>query len=190
MTVFEIKPSSLSNGELAAAWFDNEQRIWDDPRLHRVGSLAGDWDSPPFKLFRVAERGVTDVLFNPNALAVSSRVREELRPFSELEFLPIAVEGCGPFFVVHVTATVEVSVGFSTRRASPPSGNIVELSEFPPGYVPPTSFFRVRQPADSSGGRAGYCLRAIYANETGAAAVEAACGAYLSARQLRERVPS
>jgi hypothetical protein len=190
MTIFEIKPSSLPNGEFAAAWFDNEQRTWEDERLHKIGALGGEWASPRLKLFRAAERGVTDVLFNPNALAVSSRVREELRRFPELEFLPIAVEGCGPFFVVHVTAAIEVSVGFSVRRAPPPSGNIVELSEFPVGYTPPASFFRVRQPADSAGGRAGYCLRAMYANKEGADAVEAACGAYLSARPLRERVPS
>jgi hypothetical protein len=190
MTIFAIKPSSLSNGEFAAAWFDDEQRIWDDERLHKVAVFGGEWSAPRFKLFRVAERGVTDVLFNPNALAVSARVREELRRFRELEFLPFAVEGYGSFFVVHVTATVEVSVGFSVRRAPPPSGNIVELSEFPVGYASATSFFRVRQPADSAGGRAGHCLRAMYANKEAADAVEAACGGYLSAHPLRERMPS
>jgi hypothetical protein len=190
MTIFEIEPSSLPNGEFAASWFDNEQRIWEDERLHKVGAVAGEWTSPRLKLFRAAGRGVTDVLFNPNALAVSARVRDELRRFRELEFLPISVEGGGLFFVVHVTAAVDVSVGFSARRAPPPSRNIVELSEFPVGYAPSSSFFRVRQPADSAGGRADYCLRAIYANKEGADAVEAACGVYLSARPLRESVSS
>jgi hypothetical protein len=184
MSVFEIKPSSLPSGELAVAWFDDEPRLWDDERLHKVGALAGEWHAPRFRLFR-AERGVTDVLFNPNALAVSAPVREALRRFSEIEFLPIAIEGCGSFFVVHVTATVEVTPGFSVRRAPPPSGNVVELSEFPVGYAPSTAFFRVRQPADSAGGREGYCLRAMYANDEGAGALEAACGAYLDVRALR-----
>jgi hypothetical protein len=189
MSVFEIEASSLPNGDLAAAWFDNEQRTWDDQRLHKFGSLAGKWDPAPLKLFR-AGRSITEVLFNPNAIAVSARIREKLCPFSELQFLPVAVEGCEPFFVVHVAATVEVSLGFSLRRAPPPSGNIVELYEFPVGYTSSTSFFRVRQPADSAGGRSGYCLRTIYTNKEGADALEAACGGYLNARLLRERVPS
>ena len=52
------------------------------------------------------------------------------------------------------------------------------------------TLFRVRQPADSAGGRADYCLRAIYATKEGADAVEAACGVFLRARPLRERVAS
>lgn len=175
MSIFEIKPSSLPGGEFASPWFDDEKRLWDDERLHKVGALASEWESPRLKLF-FAERGVADVLFNPNAIAVSARVREALRRFSEVEFLPTSVEGCPPFFVVHVTSTVEVSIGFGLRRAPPPSGNIVELLEFPIGYAPPSAFFRVRQPVDSAGGRAGYCLRRIYANEDGARAVEAVSG--------------
>jgi hypothetical protein len=190
MTIFEIKPSSLPNGEFAAAWFDDEQQTWEDERLDKVGALASTWTSPRLKVFRAAERGVTDVLFNPNALAVSARVREDLCRFPELEFLPIAVEGSDAFFVLHVTAAVEVSVGFSVRRAPPPSGNIVELSEFPVGYVPPSAFFRVRQPADSAGGRAGFCVRTIYVSEEGAGALAATCGTYLTARALHNRVPS
>lgn len=190
MTIFEIKPALLSNGEFAAAWFDDEHRTWADDRLHKVDALAGDWNVPRFKLFRAAGRGATDVLFNPNALAVSARVREKLNRFPEVEFLPIAVEGVGSFFLFHVTVAVEVSLGFSVRRAPPPSRNIIELSEFPVGYVPPTALFRVRQPLDSAGGRAGYCLRTTYASEDGARALGATCGTFLIARALRDRTPS
>jgi hypothetical protein len=105
--------------KLAPAWFDDDQRLWDDERLHKVGALAGEWHSPRFK-----------------------------------------------------------------------SGNIIELPEFPVGYRPPTAFFRVRQPADSAAGRAGYCLRTIYASEEGAVALEATCGTSLTARALRNRTPS
>lgn len=183
LKVFGVHASYLPNGELASAWFDNEQRTWDDERLHKVGSLANEWKSPHFQLYR-AGRGVTDVLFNPNALAVSSRIREQLAGFSEIEFLPIVVAGCDPYFIVHVTATVEVSPRFSTRRAPPPSGNVVELYEFPVGYQPSTDFFRVRQPADSAGGRAGYCLRELYASKEGARALENAGTPFLHARAL------
>ncbi len=184
MSIFELQPSSLPDGEFAAACFDNEDRLWADERLYKAASLVGEWRSPQFQLFR-AERGVTDVLFNPNAIAVSPTVREELRHFRELEFLPIAVEGCGMFFLVHVTASVEVSPGFAIRRAPPPSGNIVEIYQFPVGYTPPATFFRVRQPMDSAAGRAGYCLNAIYATKAGARAVETTCSSYLKARALR-----
>jgi hypothetical protein len=189
MTIFEITPSSLPDGQFTAAWFDDEQCTWDDDRLHKVGALADVWEAPRLKLFR-PEGGATDVLFNPHALAVSTRVRDDLRRFPELEFLPVAIEGCRPFFVLHVLATVDVSIGFSVRRSPVQSGNVVELLEFPVGYVPPTSFFRVRQPADTSAGRVGHCFRRIYASEEGAGALEATCGAYLTARALRNRTPS
>jgi hypothetical protein len=188
MSIFEIVPSSLPNGEFAAAWFDDEHQTWNDERLNMVGSLAGDWRVPRLQLVR-PERGVTDVLYNPNALAVSGAVRERFSCFSELEFLPIAVEGCGPFFILRATATVEVTPGFSIQR-SPTAGNIMVLHGFPTAYVPSTAFFRVRQPPDSAAGRAGYVVPCIYANAEGARAVEAACGAYLSARAVSTRVPS
>ena len=185
MSVFEVQPTSLPNGEFAAAWFDDESALWDDDRLHKARSLIEEWRAPSLRLFR-PERGATDVLFNPNAIAVSERVREELRRFSGVEFLPIAIEDCGSaFFVVHVTVAVEPLQEFSVRRAPPPSGNIVELFEFPTEYTPPADFFRVRQPTDSAAGPAGYCLRRIYVSDAGARALSAACGAYLEARPLR-----
>ena len=180
----KFQPSSLANGEFASAWFDDEKQTWGDERLQRIGSIVNDWRPPRLKLVR-AKCGVADVLFNPNALAVSSRIREQLAGFSEIEFLPIAIAGCETYFVVHVTATVEVSPRFSTRRAPPPSGNVVELYGFPVGYQPSTAFFRVRQPTDSAGGRAGYCLPELYASQEGARAVESACTPFLHARALR-----
>jgi hypothetical protein len=150
--------------------------------------LADKWEAPRLKRLRAEERGVTDVLFNPNALAVSGRIREALVRFPELEFLPVIIDRCGPFFIVHVTATVEASFGFLMRRAPAPSGNIVELYEFPVSYAPPTSFFRVRQPSDSAAGREGYCLPTIYTNKDGANVLLANCGTYLSAQSV-DRMP-
>ena len=181
--VFQLQPASLPNGEFAAAWFDDERALWDDDRLRKAGSLLGDWNPPRLQLFR-PEHGSTDVLFNPNALAVSVGIREQLQMFAEIEFLPLSVVGLGMFFLLHVTATVEVSPEFSVRRAPPPSANIVELFAFPIGFTPSTAFFRVRQPADCAAGRAGYCLRSLYMSEAGARVLEATCGAYLNARAI------
>jgi hypothetical protein len=123
MKVFELHPSSLPNGEFAAAWFDDEQLLWDDDLLPRA-----------------------------------------------------------------VTATIDALPEFSIRRAPPPSGNVVELYEFPVDFACPASFFRVRQPADSAAGRAGYCLPEIYVNDSGARAVTASCAGYWEARPLPRTV--
>jgi len=184
MTVFEIYRSSLPDGAFAAAWFDDEQALWEDDRLDKAPSLATEWSAPALRLLR-PERGVTDVLHNPNALAVSARVGEELRRFPEIELLPIAIDGHGTFFVMHVTTAVEASADFRVQRVPVPGGNIVVLEEFPEGFVPPAAFFRVRQPRDSAAGAGGYCLSTIYATEAGARAIEAACSPYLSARVVR-----
>jgi hypothetical protein len=187
MKVYELHPSSLPNGEFAAAWFDDEQLLWDDDRLHKAPSLIGDWRAPRLRMLR-EQQGVTDVLFNPNGIAVCDRVREALRPFSEIEFLPVAIARFVTFYLVHVTATIDALPEFSMRRAPPPSGNVVELYQFPVDFACPAAFFRVRQPADSAAGRAGYCLPEIYVNDSGARAVMASCAGYWEARPLPRTV--
>ena len=141
MSVFEVQPTSLPNGEFAAAWFDDESALWDDDRLHKARSLIEEWRAPSLRLFR-PERGATDVLFNPNALAVSERVREELRRFSEVEFLPIAIEDCGTaFFVVHVTVAVEPLPNSQCGGRRRPVETSSSCSSFPRTTLrPPTSF--------------------------------------------------
>lgn len=180
MSVFELRMTSLPNGDFAAAWFDGGQMLWDDDRLRKAQSIIGEWHAPQLRLFR-PERGATDVLFNPNAIAVAPRIREALHHFSELEFLPIDLDQHGTFFVLHVTTAVEITPEFSVRRAPPPSNNIVELFAFPVDYAPPAAFFRVRQPADSAAGRGGYSRRNIYVSAVGARAVEDTCRGYLEA---------
>ena len=129
-------------------------------------------------VLRLLKLQATPVLFNPNALAVCAEVRDALAEFPEIEFLPI--EAAGTFFIMHVVTALEAPPGCSLRR-SPPSKNIVELRAFPADYVPPVSFFRVAQPSDSAAGRAGSCMSTIYASETGARSVIAACRGYMEA---------
>jgi hypothetical protein len=170
---------SLENGLLAANLFDDEQRLWDDDRLHKGPSLIAAWKAPRLKSVRRTS-GATEVMFNPNAIAVSSSVQDRLRGFPGIEFLPVEIEGEGPFSLVHVTALVDLTPEIRVNRAPPPSGNVVELQEFPAGYAAPGPFFRMRQPPDSAAGRRGYCFDMIYATDEGARALEAACGAYLT----------
>ena len=186
MTVFRITMRSLDDGKFAANWFDDERRLWDDDRLHKGAPLATDWVRPRLQSFRRAGT-TTDVMFNPNAIAVSGPLREALRRFAGVELLPVDIEGegAGAFSLVHVTALADLTRGMQARRAPPPSGNVVDLQAFPANYEAPAPLFRVRQPPDSAAGAKGYCLAPIYANEEGARVIEMHGGAYLVLERLK-----
>ncbi len=181
--VYEVAPASLSTGEFAAAWFDDEERLWDDHRLHKPQPILAEWQAPALVLHR-PERGATEVLFNPNADAVSGGVRESLAQFPEIEFLPVEIVDHGVFFLLHVVACCAPPNGCVMRTAPAPSRNILEVNAFPAGFIPQHAYFRMSQPPNSAAGRAGYCTRHIFANAEGARALNAACGSYLSAHRI------
>jgi hypothetical protein len=180
--IFRVAPRSKPDGTFAAAWFDDEPRLWDDARLRRPDRLGTTW-SPPRLLLHPSEKA-TEVLFNPNAYAVSERIRESLHDVSEIEFLPIHVAGAGVFYLLHVVASLPVPPMSLFRRAPPPSGNIIDIQAFPHGWEPAAAVFRVQQPQDSAAGKAGSCALGIFANSSGARSIEFACGKFLEMRQL------
>lgn len=171
MTIFKIYPAPTPDGSFAAAWFDDDAYLWDDARLSSAAPLGEAWTPPLLKLY-CPERGATAVLFNPNALAVSDEVKDALASFTEIEFLPIRIEGQGEFHIMHLTATVELPAG-SKARTSSVSGNIVQIEAFPSSFAAEYSFFRVLQPAGSAARKSGATTRAIYANIAGAIAIAA-----------------
>jgi len=177
MSFFELQPLSSPEAKFASTWFDDERCLWDDEQLHKAERVIAKWQPPRLQLL---EPRPTPVLFNPNALAVSKEVHGSLAHFPEVEFLPIEIAGFGTFFILHVVAAVTAPERCSLRR-SPVSKNIVELYGFPPTYAPSVDLFRVAQPADSAAGRAGFCVRTIYASPRGAQCVVAACRGYLRA---------
>jgi hypothetical protein len=183
MTIFKLCPVSLPNGDFASTWFDDEELLWDDERLHKPPSLLATWQVPTLRLLKPY---LTPVLFNPSAFAVSAEVRLSLDHFAEIEFLPIEVIGFGTFFIVHVTNTLPLPDGSSVRQ-SPVSKNIVELFAFPKSYVPPADFFRVAQPQHSAAGSAGFCMNTIYASTAGASAMLATTKGYLMAVGVEDR---
>ena len=185
MAVFELRPASRPDGSFAAAWFDDEDCLWNDERLSSPSPLARTWLVPSLKLHR-PEAGATAVLFNPNALAVSEGVRDELASFAELEFLPVQIEGHGMFYLLHVTAAVELPAGSKARVAAPPSGNIVQIEAFPQSFEPESSFFRVLQPVGSAARRIGASTRTVYLSERAVRAIEACAGGYLAASKVAE----
>jgi hypothetical protein len=183
MTIFKLRPVSLPDGDFASTWFDDEELLWDDERLHKPQPLLATWQVPTLRLLKPRP---TPVLFNPNAFAVCDEVRLSLAHFAEIEFLPIDIVGFCTFFVVHVTRILPLPEGSSVRQ-SPVSKNIVELFAFPKGYVPPADFFRVAQPVHSAAGSAGFCMNTIYASTAGACAMLATTKSYLAAVGVDDR---
>lgn len=85
MAVFRIGPVSKDDGSFAAAWFDDDACLWNDDRLSSAAPLEEAWTASSLKLHRPAQ-GVTPVLFNPHAFAVSEALKDSLRSFPELKF--------------------------------------------------------------------------------------------------------
>jgi len=183
MPCFQLHPKSLSGGDFVAAWFDDDQALWDDAILRRTERVLSEWKTPELSLWR-PERGATPVLFNPNAIAVSQDLRDEFSKFRELEFLPVVIRDHGVFFVLHVISTLPLPPGIRAKFAS--SGNLVEIKSIPAVFDPPGGFFRFLHPAGSAGGRAGIATRAVYLTTSGAACVSGCAGEFLEARPIED----
>jgi hypothetical protein len=183
MTVFEVHFTSKANGSFGAAWFDSDTGLWNDDRLSLAAPIADAWVPPSLKLHR-PEQGVTAVLFNPNALAVSCAVKGALASFKELEFLPVRIEGHGEFHIMRTVATVELPAGSKAHIAPSPSGNLVQIEAFPSSFESEHAFFRVLHPPSSAAGKAGRATRKMYANVAGAHAIETYAPDYLTLKKM------
>ncbi len=183
MPVFRLSIVSEPDGTFAPAWFDDEACLWNDERLITPAPLASTWQPQALRLHRPAE-GATPVLFNPNAIAVSRAIRDQLAPFSEIELLPLHIENHGEYYILHVTASVELPQGCKVRFGAPPSGNIVELFAFPRGYQPPFAFFRVMNPEGSAARRIAATELSIFMSSAGAQAIAQAAAGYLVASEM------
>jgi hypothetical protein len=183
MPVFELRPTSTPEGSFVAAWFDNEACLWNDERLGSSAALAAEWQPPTLRLHRPAG-GATPVLFNPNALAVSQGVRDELAAHGEIEFLPVHIENHGMFYILHVTAALELPAGSKARMAPAPSRNIVQIEAFPRSFEPPYAFFRVLQPVGAAARYLAATTKSTYLSASGARAIASSARAYLVAREV------
>jgi hypothetical protein len=182
MNVFELTPVSTPNGEYAPMWFDNAPCTWEDKRLGKGEPLEDVWVPPDLGLPRPAAQA-TPVLFNPDALAVSGTVREQLSMLEGVEFLPVHIAGHGTYFILHVTACLDLPKGSRIQRPIP-GGNVVFITAFPADFAPTAPIFRLRQPPDSPAGRAGSCIRTTFLNFTGRQAVEMSCTGMLTSLPL------
>jgi hypothetical protein len=184
MVIYRIKPASLPNGQFAAEWFDDAAFLWDDERLRKREGLLEKWESPNLQL-RDPSLTPTPVLFNPNALAVSVTVRNQLAIFTEIEFLPINIAGHGTFYILHLLASEEIPTNSSVFQAPSPSGNVVNIYTLPSSFEPVSALFRMTQPKESAAGRAGSCVRGIFASAHGAKALLSACTGFLLVDEVK-----
>ena len=183
MPAFELHPTSKPDGSFAAAWFDDDACLWSDDRLFSAEKLSAKWTPPALRLNRLGQVA-TPVLFNPNAVAVSLQLRDQLSEFNELEFLPVSIAGHGEFHILHVVNGIELPAGSQARIAPAPSGNIVEIHAFPEAFNPPPGFFRVLQPVGSASRSAAHrTTKAAYMGPVGSTAVERVASGYLEARR-------
>ena len=180
MSVYVLAPISRTRDECAPMWFDDDACTWDEPSLHKAASLKDVWQAPQLRLHRPATVP-TQVLFNPNAFAVSDPVRSKLSVFSEIEFLPVQIAMHGTFFILHVVACIPIPEGCNAHRPSNRGnpGNVVLVHSFPDGFHTKHPFFRLLQPADSPWGRQGGCMQATYLTAEGRKAIESVCSGLL-----------
>jgi hypothetical protein len=183
MTVFEVHPVSKADGSFAAAWFDDDTGLWNDDRLSLAASIEKTWVPPSLKLHRPNQE-TTPVLFNSNAIALSTALKGVLASFTELEFLPVCIEDREEFHIMRTVATVELPAGSKAHIAPPPSGNIVKIEAFPGSFETKHAFFRVLHPPGSAAGKAGRATRRTYANVVGAHAIETYARDYLTVTKI------
>ena len=180
MAIYRI--DFVSRGmRLAADWFDDDAFLWSDRRLASTQPLRPAW-TPPWLRVLDPQGRPTPVLFNPQALAVSTPIREALGCFPEIEFLPVEIRGGGPYHIFHLTRAYDLPRGAVAQQSglSVPR-DLGEIRAFPADFQPDAAFFRIRQPTGSPGGQAGDTVPDCYASDAGAAAIDEVAHGYLAA---------
>jgi hypothetical protein len=114
MSIFKLQAVSLPDGKFASAWFDDERLLWDDERLHKAEPILATRSTPRLKLL---EPRPTPVLFNPNAFAVSARVRSDSGSYLRDRVSPVEIDGFEAYFIMHVVAAVAAPERCSLRRS-------------------------------------------------------------------------
>ncbi|WP_413665358.1 hypothetical protein ACG1BZ_09265 [Microbulbifer sp. CNSA002] len=172
--IYKLSPISKNDGDFAASWFDDEEYLWSDNRLDMSMPLLSNWKVPKLRIY--SKSGPTDVLFNPNAYAVSGRLKEKL---SKLAGIPIEIRGEAPYYLLHVTTFIEFPEGAEYRLAAGPSGNVSDILSFSKCLSAPSGLFRVLHPSQSAAGKVGFCTRNIYLSDCAGQEVEKVCNGYL-----------
>ncbi|MBC3881916.1 hypothetical protein H8K35_10490 [Undibacterium sp. LX40W] len=181
MAAFKLSIRSNTDGSFAPAWFDNDTRLWDDPRLRSPLSLIEQWTMPNLKL-HIADQPATPILFNPNALAFSASLKNKMTEFPEIEWLPINIQGHGTYFIFHVTTAIELPDGSNAVVGLPPGGNLAVLHSFPSNFCSPLGFFRVWHPVGSAGRKVGRCTSGVFLGTAAKASLEVFANEFLEAR--------
>jgi hypothetical protein len=181
MKIFQLRPIALTNGELAATWFGRRGGPWEDGRLCTPERLLNRWR--PLRLHLMdLERGPTTTLFSRNAVAVDIKTSLQLRDFGEIELLPIELETCGTYYLLHITASSQLPDEAQLRIGGTFGHASRKVVSLPGTFALQHRFFRF-QHGQRQRGTPDY-LDGVYMNCEGARAIEEACSGYLYGREV------
>jgi hypothetical protein len=165
MKFFKVHPEYDEGDKIYAKWVDDSLFLMDFS-VERDRPLREQW--PSDLVFPVSEEGLLcDVLFNPNALFFSEKVREVIEPMlgKSAEWLPTLIRDVGTYYVLHPLESVELGPKAKVK-VNAVSGNYtwVDKYDFAPSQSLPSCFL-IRQAQDSAARRAGFCMRDMLVSE-------------------------
>lgn len=165
MKFFKVWPEYDEAGEQYAKWVDDSLFLMEFS-IFRDRPLLEEWSKD--LAFPISEEGLLcDVLFNPNGLFYSQKVRDAIEPIlgTSAEWLPALIRDVGRYYVLHPLGSVELGPNAKVKK-NLVSKNLtwVDKFDFSSARELPACFM-IRQPENSAARRAGSCMRDIIVNE-------------------------
>jgi hypothetical protein len=164
MKYFKIWPEYDQEEEHYAKWVDDSLFLMDFC-VFRDRPLFEEW--PKDSAFSVSEEGLLcDVLFNPNALFYSQRVRDAIEPMlgTSVEWLPSLIRDVGVYYVLHPLESVELGpAAIVKKNAVSKNYTWVDKYDFAATSLP--TCFMIRQAEGSAARKGGFCMLDMIVNE-------------------------
>jgi hypothetical protein len=164
MKYFNVWPEYDEEDELFAKWVDDSLFLMDFS-VFRDRPLLDGW--PKNSAFSVSEEGLLcDVLFNPDALFFSQKVRDDIEPIlgKSAEWLPALIRDVGTYYVLHPLESVELGPNAKVKKnAVSKNFTWIDKYDFVPSTLP--MCFMIRQADGSAARKGGFCMLDMIVNE-------------------------
>jgi hypothetical protein len=164
MKYFKVGPDYNQQGKQSTKWIVDSLFLMKFS-IFRACSFLEEW--PNDLAFTVSEEGLLyDVLFNPDGLFLSQKVRDNTEPIlgRSVEWLPVLIRDVSTYYLLHPLESVELGPNAKVKQ-NRVSGNYtwVDKYDFASSSLP--ACFMIRQAAGSAAQRAGICLAEMIVNE-------------------------
>jgi hypothetical protein len=164
MKYFKVCPEYDKEGEQYAKWVDDSLFLMDFS-VFRDRPLLDEW--PKDTAFSVSEEGLLcDVLFNPNALLFSQKVRDAIEPIlgKSAEWLSTLIRDVGIYYVLHPLESVELGPSAKAKKNAVSNNyTLVDKYDFAASALP--ICFMIRQAEGSAARKGGFCMLDMIVNE-------------------------